>query len=132
MIVVDASAMVEALIGRDADPELLDALADDLHAPHLLDVEVLSVLRGLTLAGKLVGPAADDARADYFALTIVRHEIEALADRVWELRQNFTTYDAAYLSLAEALGAPLLTCDHKLIGTAHRADVRVFPRAGTA
>ena len=51
MIVIDASAMVEALVGRDADEELLQALSGDLDAPHLLDVEVLSVLRGLLFGG---------------------------------------------------------------------------------
>jgi predicted nucleic acid-binding protein len=51
MIVVDSSAMVEALVGSEADDDLLDALQGDVHAPHLLDVEVLSVLRGLTLGG---------------------------------------------------------------------------------
>ena len=53
MIVVDASAMVEVLVGGDADPALLDELTGDIAAPHVLDLEVLSVLRGLTLAGKL-------------------------------------------------------------------------------
>jgi predicted nucleic acid-binding protein len=53
MIIIDASAMVEALVGSQVDDELLDALQVDLHAPHLLDVEVVAVLRGLTLIGKL-------------------------------------------------------------------------------
>jgi predicted nucleic acid-binding protein len=127
MIVIDASAMIEALVGRDADDELLDALQTNLHAPHLLDVEVLSVLRGLTLAGKLELHAAEQARTDYFALTIARYEVQGLADRVWELRQNHTTYDACYLALAEALEAPLYTCDRKLDTDGHSAEVLVFP-----
>jgi predicted nucleic acid-binding protein len=61
VIVVDASAMVEALVGRNAEDELLDALRGDVHAPHLLDVEVLSVLRGLSLGGKLAARAAEQA-----------------------------------------------------------------------
>jgi predicted nucleic acid-binding protein len=65
-----------------------DALQTNVHAPHLLDVEVLSVLRGLTLSGKLPPDAAHHARADYFALTIARYEVCGLADRVWELRGN--------------------------------------------
>lgn len=128
MIVVDSSAMVEALVGREVDDDLLDALQDDVHAPHLLDVEVLSVLRGLTLSGKLEVSAAEQARTDYFALAIARYEVDGLADRIWELRHNCTTYDAYYLALAEAMGAPLHTCDHKLVGDGHGADVRVFPR----
>ncbi len=129
MIVVDASAMVEALVGRQADEDLLDALQDDLHAPHLLDVEVLSVLRGLTLGGKLKRRAAEQARADHFAFTIARYELSGLADRIWELRNNHTTYDACYLALAEALAAPLYTCDTKLAHDGHDAQVKLFPRS---
>lgn len=128
MTVVDASAMVEALIGREADAELLDALAGDVDAPHLLDVDVLSVLRGLELGGKLPSVVADDARRDHFSFTIRRHEPQALADRVWALRHQFTSYDACYLALAEALEVPLYTCDAKLAGSGHGADVRVLPR----
>jgi predicted nucleic acid-binding protein len=106
MIVVDASAMIEALVGRDADHELLDSLQTSVHAPHLLDVEILSVLRGLTFSGKLAPDAADHARADYFALTTARYEVHGLADRVWELRHNYTTYDACYLALAESSTHP--------------------------
>jgi predicted nucleic acid-binding protein len=129
MIVIDASAMVEVLVGRHVDDELLDALQGDLHAPHLLDVEVLSVLGGLTLGGKLKRRAAEQARADHFAFTIARYELIGLAERVWELRNNQTTYDACYLALAEALAAPLYTCDHKLASDGHRAHVKVFPRS---
>jgi predicted nucleic acid-binding protein len=127
MIVIDASAMIEALVGRNADDDLLDALHTSVHAPHLLDVEALSVLRGLALGGKLAVDAAEDARADYFALTIARYELHGLADRVWNLRRHFTTYDACYLALAEALEAPLYTCDRKLASDGHTARVLVFP-----
>ena len=129
MIIIDASAMIEALVGRQADEELLDALQGDLHAPHLLDVEVLSVLRGLTLSGKLVPMAAEQARMDHFAFTIARYDLLGLADRVWAIRANFTAYDASYLALAEALRAPLYTCDHKLAHGGHQAQVKVFPRS---
>ncbi len=124
MIVIDSSAMVEALVGRDADDELLNALQADMHAPHLLDVEVLSVLRGLALGGKLELQAAEQARTDYFAFTIARYEAHGLADRIWELRHNHTTYDACYLALAEAMAAPLFTCDRKLANDGHDAEVR--------
>ncbi len=128
MIVVDASAMIQALIGRDADSDLLDALADEVAAPHLLDVEVLSALRGLSLGGKIELGTAGEAHLDYFALSITRHEIHPLADRIWLLRHQYTSSDACYLALAEALDAPLHTCDAKLVGADHQAQVRVFPR----
>ena len=128
MIVIDASAMVEALVGRDADARLLDGLAGEIAAPHLLDAEVLSVLRTLVLAGRLQLARAEDARHDHFDFTVARHPIEPLADRVWELRHQFTSYDACYLALAEAVDAPLFTCDAKLDSDGHDADVRAFPR----
>lgn len=126
MIVVDASAMVEALVGRDAEEELLNALCGDIDAPHLLDVEVLSVLRGLLLGGKLDPPAAEQARLDHFALVITRHETAPLSERIWQLRHQFTSYDASYIALAEALEAPLYTCDAKLGTKGHHAHVRLF------
>ena len=126
MIIVDASAMVEALVGRAPHEELLNALSGDVDAPHLLDVEVLSVLRGLLRGGKLDAPTAEQARLDYFAFTITRHETAPLADRIWQLRHQFTSYDASYLALAEALQAPLYTCDAKLAAHGHNATVRIF------
>ncbi len=128
MIVVDASAMVEVLIGRDAEPDLLDAFAGDLDAPHLLDVEVMSVLRGLELGRKLGPAVAEEARHDHFAFAITRHDLEPFAERVWGLRHQFTSYDASYIALAEALRAPLYTCDTKLTSRGHTAEVRVVPR----
>ena len=129
MMVVDASAMVEALVGRDADSDLLDALAGDIDAPHLLDVEVLSVLRGLVLGGRLDPEEAVQAREDHFAFLITRHEIAPLAGRIWELRHQFTSYDASYLALAEALQAPLITCDAKLAANGHNAEIHLMPRS---
>jgi predicted nucleic acid-binding protein len=129
MIVIDTSAMLEALVGGQADEELLDAFQGDLHAPHLLDVELLSVLGGLTLSGKLDHPSAEQARADYFAFTIARYDLDGLADRVWALRANYTAYDACYLALAEALRAPLYTCDHKLAQSGHHAQVSEWAQA---
>ncbi len=127
MIVVDASAMVEGLIGRDLDTELLDVLAGALAAPYLLDVEVMSALRGLHLGGKLDVAIAEQAVQDHFAFTIARYGIEPMAQRIWQLRHQFTTYDACYLALSEALDAPLYTCDSKLASSGHSANVRVVP-----
>lgn len=129
MIVVDASAMIDALVGREVDEPLLDALVGDVAAPHLLDAEVLSVLRGLALGGKLSAERAVAARQDYLDLTISRHDAAPLAERVWDLRHQYTSYDAMYLALAEALDAPLHTCDAKLASGGHRALVIVHPRS---
>ncbi|MEI2715220.1 MAG: type II toxin-antitoxin system VapC family toxin [Nocardioides sp.] len=129
MIVIDASAMVEALVGRDVEASLLDALAGDVAAPHLLDIEVVSVLRGLVLGHKLPQPSAEAALSHYFDLSIDRREMAPLVGRVWDLRHQFTSYDASYLALAEALGAPLHTCDVKLDGGGHKAAVRVHGRS---
>lgn len=128
MIVIDASAMVEALIGRDVDEELLGALAGDVAAPHLLDVEVLSILRGLVRGSKLDEQAAVTAHAHHFGLTIHRCETDPVSQRVWDLRHRYTAYDASYIAVAEALGAPLHTCDAKLASGGHHATVRVHGR----
>ncbi|MGO0578189.1 type II toxin-antitoxin system VapC family toxin [Ornithinimicrobium panacihumi] len=123
MIVVDASAMVEALVGRDVDETLLDALAGQVAAPHILDVEVLSVLRGLVLGRKLTERAASAARDVYFDFVIGRYATAPLAERIWGLRHQYTSYDAAYIATAEALGAPLHTCDAKLDSGGHNAAI---------
>lgn len=128
MIVLDTSAMVEALVGEAPDEELLDALSGEVHAPHLLDVEVPSALRGLTLGRKLALDRAEQARQDFFQLLITRHEIGVLADRIWLLRNQYTAYDASHIALAEALDAPLYTCDAKLDAGGHGARIRLLSR----
>lgn len=125
MIVVDASAMVEALVGADADPRLVDLLGGELAAPHLLDVEVISVLRGLERSGTLSPEAADLARGDYFSFVIARHETPPLSERIWALRHQFTSYVATYLALAQALDVTVLTCDVTLAAPGHHATVLV-------
>lgn len=129
MIVIDASAMVEALVGRDIEPGLLDGLSGDLDAPHLLDIEVISVLRRLELGHKLAPAAARQAHTDHFGFTITRHALEPFAERIWQLRHQFTAFDASYLALAEALAAPLYTCDAKLAAGGHTAEVRLVSQS---
>lgn len=126
MIVIDASAMVEALVGAEVSPRLLDALSGDIEAPHLLDIEVMSALRGLSLGAKIDAPTAEQAWRDFQDLTIHRREFSVLSRRIWALRGQFTTYDATYLALAEALDAPLYTCDAKL-AKGSSATVIVMP-----
>lgn len=129
MIVVDASAMVEALVGSNPGDELLSVLEGDLHAPHLLDVEVTSVLRGLELGAVLSPERALEALDDYWSLTIQRHPLEFLQVRVWQLRHQFTSDDATYLALAEALDVPLVTCDRTLATRGHHASIALMTRS---
>ncbi len=117
--------MVEALVGREVEDSLLEALAGEVAAPHILDVEVLSVLRGLVLGRKLSPEQADAARVDHFDLLVLRYDAAPLAERIWNLRHQYTSNDAAYLALAEALAVPLHTCDAKLDSGGHRARVHL-------
>ena len=128
MIVVESSAMVDALVDNPPNPDLLALLADaELHAPGLLDYEVTSALRGHLLGGKLDPVRVDEAVADFTAFRIERHQMTRFLGHMLDLRDNFTVYDAAYLVLAQALEAPLVTADAKL-GEATRLgiDIRVF------
>jgi predicted nucleic acid-binding protein len=132
VIVADTSAIVDALIGRPGQPDLLRRLqqASELHAPHLLDVEILHVLRRLLRTGALSPDRAADARHDFQDLAIVRYPHQPLSDRMWQLRDNVSAYDAAFLALAETLGVPLITCDARLAhASGHHAQVELFGRA---
>jgi predicted nucleic acid-binding protein len=125
VIVVEASAAVDALVGDPPNPRLLAMLADDeLHAPALLDFEVASALRGHALAGKLTAARLAEAVDDFASLHIERYLMTGSLARILELRENFTIYDAAYVVLAEALQAPLVTADEKL-AEARRLGVEV-------
>jgi predicted nucleic acid-binding protein len=126
VIVVESSAMVDALVGEPVNPQLLALLADEeLHAPALLDFEVASALRGHALGGKLDQLRLDEAVEDFSALSIERHQMTELLVHVLDLRDNVTAYDAAYVVLAQALEAPLLTADSKLLRGAGRVGVEV-------
>ena len=121
MIVVDASVIADVLTQQPL-VELRRRLAQEtLHAPDLIDHEVLSALRGLTLGRHLSTARAQDALTDYDDLTI-RHHLSTVAmrARVWALRGNLTSYDAAYVVLAEQLGCALWTRDEKLAASARR------------
>jgi predicted nucleic acid-binding protein len=114
MIVVDASAMTEWLLQTDLGRRVEARLYrrdEQLHAPHLVDVEVLSALRRLVRGREVTPERAEEALADLAALQIIRHGHVDLAMRAWVLRANLTAYDAVYVALAEALGATVVTCD---------------------
>lgn len=117
MIVLDASAVVELLLDTTSGRRVAILIEDSsigLHAPHLLDVEVVSVLRRFVRDGSLEDDEAQAAIGDLMALDLQRHSHEALLERAWALRANMTTCDAVYVALAEALDATLLTCDGRL------------------
>lgn len=129
MAVVDASALVHALVSRPVAGALADRLGEAgvLDVPHLVDVEVLQALRGLVLRGQLTAEQATIARSHLDELTLRRFPHHPLRDRIWELRNNLTAYDAAYVALAEALGLPLITTDARLAGASgHRAEIELF------
>lgn len=130
MIVLDASVVVELLINGPLAGAIRSDLAvraDSFIVPHLLDVEVVSALRSLA-AGRQIDKHDSGQMLDGLAvLPAERYPHAPLLARVWELRHNFTAYDAVYLALAEATNSVLFTCDDKL-RTGHRAQVRVFVR----
>jgi predicted nucleic acid-binding protein len=120
MLVVDASAVAELLLGRPAGESVAQQLREhefDLHAPHLLDVEVLSVLRRVAAAGDASRARVGEAVADLLDMPLERYGHLGLIPRIWELHENVSAYDATYIALAEAIaedGAPLLTADARL------------------
>ena len=127
MIVVDASAVIEALIGEPNDGLARRLVGEAvLHAPHLLDTEVLHVLRRMEQRGNLTADRASGALQLFGALTIDRYPHHPLSDRVWQLRPGLSAYDATYVALAEALDATLVTTDQRLAGAAGvRADIEI-------
>ncbi|MGK2961575.1 MAG: type II toxin-antitoxin system VapC family toxin [Gemmatimonadaceae bacterium] len=117
MIVIDASAVIEMLLGLDqADAVIERAFSknETLHAPNLLDVEVAQVVRRYWRAGDLTATRGEEALRDLADLPIQRYPHEPLLGRIWHLRGNVTAYDAAYVALAEGLGAGFLTLDKAL------------------
>lgn len=113
MIVVDASVLAPALAddGADGDRARLRLRGEQLVAPELIDLEVLSTLRRAVRAGRLDERRSGQVLDDLAALPLQRVPHLPLLARVWELRDNLTAYDAAYVALAESLRALLLTAD---------------------
>lgn len=126
MIVVDASAAVSALLNDGPARKLL--AVQQLHAPHLVDSEVANALRQRVAAGRI---RADDGWAALHAfrrLGMTRYPVFAFLERVWELRDNLSAYDASYVAVAELLECNLLTADRKLsLAAGIRCPVTVVP-----
>lgn len=117
LAVVDASALV-AYYAYD-DPRRHDvterlAAGDALYAPAHLDIEVVSALRGLARVDATLERSVPAALVHLAGFPIRRADLSSLVERVWELRHNVSAYDAAYVALAERLGAVLITCDTRL------------------
>jgi predicted nucleic acid-binding protein len=130
VIVVDASALLEVLLRTPAAnvvEERLFAPRQTLHAPHLLDVEVAQVVRRYAANRAISSERGRAALADLADFSLRRYPHDFLLPRIWELRSNLTAYDAAYVALAEALDAPLMTRDRRLAAAAgHRAQIELL------
>jgi predicted nucleic acid-binding protein len=117
LIVVDASAALEALLRTPAAAKVEERLfgrGETLHAPHLLDLEAAQVLRRYASTGQVAPDRCRAALDDLADFPLIRYPHDFLLPRIWELRANLTAYDAAYVALAEILGAVLLTADQHL------------------
>lgn len=117
LVVADASALGEYLLDPSgaATSELIESEEVDLHAPALCDIEILALVRRALRQRETTLDVirASDLLEDYSALPLTRHEHLELLPRIFSLRDNFSAYDASYAALAEALGAELLTADHR-------------------
>jgi predicted nucleic acid-binding protein len=116
VIVVDASVIAAALVPEDSTADRLRArlAGERLAAPAVMDIEVVSTWRGLSRAGRLPARRAEVALADLAGMPLERAPHGPLMPRIWELRDNLSAYDAAYVALAEAMETVLLTGDARL------------------
>lgn len=116
-LVVDASALVELVLRTEVGEQVAESLIGgefELHIPALCDVEFASILRGLSLAGRVGDQRLREAAEDYRALPLERHGHAPLLDEILRLRHNFSAYDATYVVLAADLGMMLMTADPAL------------------
>jgi predicted nucleic acid-binding protein len=130
VIVLDASAAVDWLLQTAAGQRIekrIYSRNETLHAPHLLDLEVTQVMRRLARQGVVSARRADEAMRDLLDLRMTRYSHLVLLPRIWQLGHNFSAYDAAYIVLAEKLGAAFLTRDSRLASASgHAATIELF------
>lgn len=136
LAVIDSSALVTLLVFDDPRAAAVEARlrkGDAFFAPTLLDYEVLSALRGIARKDpRLTDEIVAEALADLQDLPVRRMKADALLPRIWQLRHNCSAYDAAYVALAESLGAALLTCDARLgAASGVRCEVEVLGGAAS-
>lgn len=133
MLVADASAIVELLMATPDGLAIEDCLfagGEIVAAPHLLDVEVLHVLRRLDRTERVTARRSEQMLEDLGDLAIARYDHEILRPAMWRLRNNLTMYDAAYVALAELIGARIVTCDARLAqSTGHGVAFHLFDRS---
>jgi len=128
VIVIDASAAIEWLLNSSAGRRVRDVLLSDdvLAAPHLIDIEIVQVLRRYVRRREITPERGRLALRDLSDVQLNRFPHLPMVERIWEQRDRFSAYDAAYVSLAEALDATLLTCDRRLasaVGPRVRVEV---------
>jgi predicted nucleic acid-binding protein len=114
MIVVDASAALAALLNDGQARQLIGA--ERLHTPHLIDSEIASGLRRQVQRKQLSAAHGWNALRTWRRLAVTRYPVYGLFERIWDIRENFSAYDASYLALAEALDCALVTADARLSG----------------
>jgi predicted nucleic acid-binding protein len=132
VIVLDASAAVVVLLNLPPSAVHIQARlvqpGESLHAPHILDLEVLQTLRHYAVRGLVPQEQLRGAITNLASMPLTRYSHVPFLDRIWELRANVAAYDAVYIALAEALGATLLTRDGRLAkAPGLRADVELYP-----
>lgn len=121
MIVVDSSCLLELILDTPQAPPVAERIFSgdrSLHAPHLCDLEIAQALRRLVASRVVDKTRAGQALEDLSELPLTRHPHWPMLSRVWQLRANFTAYDASYVVLAESLNAPMLTRDRRLANAA--------------
>ena len=130
MIVIDSSAVLEVLLRSQTGLKFEKRIfspRESLFAPHLLDLEVVQVLRRYCTSGEIDSERGKEAIEDLNDIPINRYPHDIFLHRVWELRHNMTAYDAAYVALAETLAAPLLTRDaHLASAPGHDAVIELI------
>jgi predicted nucleic acid-binding protein len=130
MLVLDASIVLELILrtpkGALASKMILHA-GEELHAPHVIDIELTHTLRRMVREKELEADAAEKSLDDFLDITLTRHAHTEFLSTIWSLRNALSAYDAVYVALAESVAAPLLTCDGRLSRShGHRADIRLI------